>query len=89
MVQMSPPSFSCAWRTLRVERLAKGSPGCGDITHNNHNGDGKGGVGGYNGSRAIHAAPPQIAGESRAAGKKLEMQEKSRGGRGGGGGCAD
>lgn len=41
---------------LRVARMAKASPGCGDITHNNRNGDGKGG---HNGSRATRAPPAQ------------------------------
>lgn len=48
--------LSAANGTLRVARMAKDSPGCGDIAHNNRNGDGKGG---HNGSRATRAPPAQ------------------------------
>lgn len=51
---LHPPS--AADGTLRVERMAKDSPGCGDIAHNNRNGDGEGG---RNGSRASRAPPAQ------------------------------
>lgn len=73
--------LSAAHGTLRVERMAKDSPGCGDIAHDNRNRDGKGGD--HNGSRAIQAAPPQIAGKRRA-------EEKGRhAGKVKGAGCGD
>lgn len=59
MVQISPPSFSCAWIAKSREdgqRFTRMQTYC----TNNRNGDGKGV---HNGSRA---APPQIAGKRRA-----------------------
>lgn len=87
MVQMSPPSFSCTWRTLRVERLAKGSPGCGDITHNNHNGDGKEGGGGLQRVTSDPCSATTDSWGEQSCRKKVGDAGKVKGGLGGG--CAD
>lgn len=53
---------------LRVERMAKDSLGCGDIAHNNRNGDRKGG---RNGSRVIQAPASTVSREEKSRKKRV------------------
>lgn len=73
--------LSAAEGTLRVERMAKDSLGCGDIAHNNRNGDRKGG---RNGSRVIQAPASTVSREEKSRKKKSWRCGKSQNGGGSG-----